>query len=93
MFLGFAVFSFVFSVKMFCRLLAEIQTGTLEQVYLSPLRAWLTAAVGRLVAAMVETAFVVGALSLASALITDLQITWIAEVLAPIAFVMAGGAG
>jgi ABC-2 type transport system permease protein len=42
------------AVKLFWRLLAEIQTGTIEQVYLPRLPSWLAAA-GRLLAAIVET--------------------------------------
>jgi hypothetical protein len=57
------------AVKLFWRLLAEIQAGTLEQVYLSrchpgwsPLPSWLVAAAGRLVAALAETVLVVAAI-------------------------------
>lgn len=93
--LGFVVFAFVYlqSVKTFWRLLAEIQTGTLEQTYLSPLPAWLNIAVGRVAAAIVETTFVVGALYLIMSLLVDLQVTWRADVLAPLAFAVIGGAG
>lgn len=58
------------------RLLTEIQTGTLEQTYLSPLPPWLTIAVGRIAAALVETTLVVTALYLATSAIVDLDITW-----------------
>lgn len=95
LFLGFAVFAFVYlqSVKTFWRLLGEIQAGTLEQTYLSPLPAWLNIAVGRVVAAVVETAFVVGALYLVMSLLVELQVIWGAGVLAPLAFAIVGGAG
>jgi ABC-2 type transport system permease protein len=53
-FLPFIVF-YLQSVKLFWRLLAEIQSGTLEQVYLSPLPSWLVTAAGRVVAALAET--------------------------------------
>ncbi len=94
-FLGFVVFTFIYlqSVKMFWRLLGEIQTGTLEQVYLSPLPAWLTIAVGRVVASLVETAFVVGVVSLVVSLLVGLRLTWRAEALVPLALAIVGGVG
>lgn len=95
MFLGFAVFAFVYlqSVKTFWRLLGEIQTGTLEQTYLSPLPAWLNIAVGRIAAAIAETAFVVGAIYLATSLLVDLQLTWHPHVVVALALTVLGGAG
>ena len=39
-----AMFFYFQAVKMFWRLLGEIQAGTIEQVYLSPLPSWLVAA-------------------------------------------------
>jgi ABC-2 type transport system permease protein len=45
-------------VKLFWRLLGEIQSGTLEQVYLSPLPSWLVVAGGRVTAALVEAILV-----------------------------------
>lgn len=95
MYLGFTLFTFVYlsSVKTFWRLLAEIQTGTLEQSYLSPMPAWLSVAVGRVVAAIAETAIVVGTMSIVVGLVTDLRITWRTEALAPLALVVVGGVG
>lgn len=95
LFVGFILFVFIYlqSVKTFWRLLGEIQTGTLEQTYLSPLPAWLNIAVGRLTAAVAETALVVGALYLLTSLAADLQLSWRADALAPLGFVLAGGAG
>ena len=49
-------------VKLFWRLLAEIQSGTLEQVYLSPLPSWLVVAGGRVAAALAEAMLVAAAL-------------------------------
>lgn len=94
-FLGFMTFSFVFftSVKMFWRLMAEIQTGTLEQTYLSPLPAWLNIAAGRLVASLAETALVVAALTIITGLVADLQLAWNGQALAPILLVIVGGMG
>jgi ABC-2 type transport system permease protein len=54
------MFFYMKSVKLFWRLLAEIQTGTIEQVYQSPLPSWLVAAAGRLVAAIIETLILTG---------------------------------
>jgi ABC-2 type transport system permease protein len=95
LFLGFAVFAFVYlqSAKTFWRLLTEIQTGTLEQTYLSPLPPWLTIAAGRIAAALVETALVVTALYLATSAIVDLTITWNPQVLPALAFAVIAGAG
>jgi ABC-2 type transport system permease protein len=59
-FMPFVVF-YMQAVKLFWRLLAEIQAGTLEQVYLSPLPSWLITAAGRAVAALLETLIVVAA--------------------------------
>jgi hypothetical protein len=47
------------AVKLFWRLLGEIQSGTLEQV---PAASWLVAAAGRVVAALIETLIVVAAI-------------------------------
>ncbi|HKA50302.1 MAG TPA: ABC transporter permease [Candidatus Dormibacteraeota bacterium] len=52
------IFFYMQVVKMFWRLLGEIQAGTLEQVFLSPLPPWLVAAAGRVAAAFLETLFV-----------------------------------
>lgn len=94
-FVGFVLYTFIYlqSVKTFWRLLGEIQGGTLEQTYLSPLPAWVNIAVGRLTAAVVETAVVVGALYLVTSLVADLQLSWRADALAPLGFILAGGAG
>lgn len=95
MFLGFVIFAFVYlqSVKTFWRLLGEIQTGTLEQTYLSPIPAWLNLAIGRIAAAIAETAIVVGALYLVLTLVIDPQLSWRTEALGPVVLVVIGGAG
>lgn len=61
---GFAAYMFWYlqTAKLFWRLLGEIQSGTLEQIYLSPLPAWLVATAGRVLATVVETAFVIAIL-------------------------------
>jgi ABC-2 type transport system permease protein len=93
--LGFTVFTFVYlqSVKTFWRLLGEIQTGTLEQSYLSPLPAWVNVAAGRLTAAVIETAIVVGMLYGVISLVVDLQLSWRVEALAPLVLALVGGTG
>ena len=95
LFLGFVpyIFFYLQTVKLFWRLLGEIQTGTLEQVYLSPLPSWLVAAAGRVVAAVVETLIVVGALYLTVYLIVPFNVPWRLQALLPLAFVVAGGVG
>lgn len=94
-FLGFAAFMFYYlqTAKLFWRLLGEIQTGTLEQVYLSPLPSWLVATAGRVVAAVAETILVVGATYLATELVVGLDIRWRVQGLLPLLFLVAGGVG
>jgi ABC-2 type transport system permease protein len=94
-FLGFAAFSFYYlqTAKLFWRLLGEIQTGTLEQVYLSPLPPWLIAIAGRTAAAVLETAFVVGAVTVALWAVVGLEVQWNAWVVVPVIFIVAGGTG
>ena len=95
MFVGFVAFTFFYlqSVKLFWRLLGEIQSGTLEQVYLSPLPSWLVAAAGRVVAAVVETVVVVGIMYMAAMPLVDFDIPWRAEALVPLVFLMSASVG
>ena len=74
---------------MFWRLLGELQTGTLEQVYLSPLPSMVIAAAGRVVAAIAETAVVVAAMELATDLVVDVNVHWRAEALLPLLFLVS----
>ncbi|MGH2532634.1 MAG: ABC transporter permease [Thermomicrobiales bacterium] len=94
-FLGYVAFTFYYlqTAKLFWRLLGEIQTGTLEQVYLSPLPSWLLAAAGRVVAAVVETFFVVAAMYLAIELVVDLDVRWRIQGLLPLLFLVVGAVG
>lgn len=95
LFLAFMPFGvlYLLVVKMFWRLLGEIQTGTIEQVYLSPLPSWLVAAAGRLVAALVETLVVAAALyGIVSAFVT-LHFHWTVAALLPAAMVVVSGIG
>jgi ABC-2 type transport system permease protein len=81
------------AVKLFWRLLAEIQSGTLEQVYLSPLPSWLVAAAGRLVAALAETVIVVGAVYGIVSAFVPLRYAWTPAALVPAAALVVTGVG
>ncbi|EGD42757.1 hypothetical protein NBCG_02889 [Nocardioidaceae bacterium Broad-1] len=83
----FVPFSFFYMqvVKMFWRLLAEIQAGTIEQVFLSPLPSWLVVATGRVVAALIETTFVAAATFGIVSLFVPLSIDWSLAALVPLA--------
>jgi ABC-2 type transport system permease protein len=87
------IFFYIEVVKMFWRLLAEIQTGTIEQVYLSPLPSWLVAAAGRVVAAFVETVVVVaGTYAIVSAFVA-IRLDWNAAALLPVVMGMIAAIG
>jgi ABC-2 type transport system permease protein len=87
------LFFYMQSVKLFWRLLSEIQTGTIEQVYLSPLPSWLVAAAGRLVAAIIETLILMGILyGVISAFVT-LHFHWTLAALLPATFLIITGIG
>lgn len=95
LFLGFIAFTFFYlhSAKLFWRLLGEIQTGTLEQVYLSPLPSWLIAAAGRVLAAVIETLFVVAVMFAATSVFVDIEIPWNSQATVPLLFLVAGSIG
>lgn len=94
-FIGFAVFMFYYlqTAKIFWRLLGEIQTGTLEQVRLSPLPSWVIAIAGGTLSAVVETSLVLAAVYLAVKLIVGLDLHWRVAGLVPLLFLIAGAAG
>lgn len=88
-----AMFFYFQAVKLFWRLLGEIQAGTIEQVYLSPLPSWLVAAAGRLAAAVIETLVLMGVVyGIVSAFVT-LHFHWALAALVPMAFLMITGVG
>lgn len=87
------MFFYLQAQKFFWRQLGEIQAGTLEQVYLSPLPWWLLAAVGRVLAAFLETTFVVGTMYLVVALSVGVDLDWDVAVLVPIACLMVASVG
>lgn len=95
LFVGLAIYVLVYLQvqKMFWRLLAEIQTGTLEQTYLSRLPSWVHTLVGRSVAATIEAAIVVVAMYVVTNLAVRLRLTWRPDALIPIAFVLIGSVG
>ncbi|HYS41614.1 MAG TPA: hypothetical protein VEO01_38850 [Pseudonocardiaceae bacterium] len=93
--LWFVPFTFFYMqvVKLFWRLLAEIQTGTIEQVYLTPLPSWLIVAAGRVVAAAIETLFVAaGTYGIVAAFVT-IHLHWTATALLPAVAIMVSGVG
>jgi ABC-2 type transport system permease protein len=95
MVLWFVPFMFYYmqTVKLFWRLLGEVQSGTLEQVYLSPLPSWLVVAAGRAVAALIESALVAaGTYGIVSAFV-PLHYHWTAAALLPLALVALTATG
>jgi ABC-2 type transport system permease protein len=95
LFIGTAafVYTYLHLQKMFWRLLAEIQSGTLEQTYLSPLPSWVHVVGGRIVAAVAETAIVVAAMFAATNLVVRLDLHWRADALVPLALLVVGAGG
>lgn len=95
MLLGFSAFAYTYLhvQKMFWRLLAEIQSGTLEQTYLSPLPSWVHVVAGRIVAAIAETAFVVGVMVIAVSMLVRIDLHWRLAALVPLALIIVGAAG
>ncbi len=88
-----AMFFYFQAVKLFWRLLGEIQSGTIEQVYLSPLPSWLVAAAGRVTAALIETLILMGVTyGLVSAFVT-LHFHWTPAALVPVAFLILTAIG
>lgn len=92
---GYAAFLFIYlqTAKLFWRLLGEVQAGTLEQVYLSPLPAWLVATAGRVMATVLETAALVVILYLIVFAIVPFHLTWNIQALVPMAFISVASVG
>jgi ABC-2 type transport system permease protein len=95
LFAGIGSYTFVYLLvqKVFWRLLAEIQTGTLEQTYLSPVPPWVHIALGRPLASIVETAVVVGAMYGVTNLLAPLEFELRPDALIPVAALIVGGVG
>ena len=87
------IFFYMQVVKMFWRLLGEIQAGTLEQVYLSPLPPWLVAAAGRVAAAILETLFVAAASYGIVSVFVGIHLHWTAAALLPAFAIMIAAVG
>ncbi len=87
------MFYYMQIVKMFWRLLGEIQSGTLEQVYLSPLPSWLVVAAGRVGAALIESALVAGGTYGIVSAFVPLHYHWTAAALLPLALIVVTGTG
>ncbi len=92
---GMAAFTFLYlqSAKFFWRLLGEIQSGSLEQIYLSPLPAWLVATAGRVIATVLETGLVVAVIYLVSFAIVPFHVVWRAQALVPMVLILVGSVG
>jgi ABC-2 type transport system permease protein len=93
--IGMVVYTYVYLhvQKMFWRLLNEIQTGTLEQTYLSPLPSWVHVVAGRIVAAIAETAIVAAVMYFVTSLFVPIDLHWRPAALAPLALLLMGAAG
>ena len=87
------IFLYMQVVKMFWRLLSEIQAGTLEQVYLSPLPPWLVAAAGRVAAAILETLFVAAATYALVSTFVSIHLHWTVAALLPAVAIMIAAIG
>jgi ABC-type polysaccharide/polyol phosphate export permease len=93
--IGFIAFSYTYLhvQKMFWRLLAEIQTGTLEQTYLSPLPSWVHVVAGRIASAIAETAIVVAIVYAITSLFVRIDLHWRLEALVALLLLFVGAAG
>ncbi|MGH3811354.1 MAG: ABC transporter permease [Pseudonocardiaceae bacterium] len=87
------IFFYMQVVKMFWRLLGEIQAGTIEQIYLSPLPSWLVVAAGRVVAAFAETLLVAAGTYGIVAAFVPIRIDWDAAALLPAVMTMIAAVG
>jgi ABC-2 type transport system permease protein len=87
------IFFYMQVVKMFWRLLGEIQAGTLEQVFLSPLPPWLVAAAGRVAAAFLETLFVAAATYGLVSIFVRVHLHWTLAALLPTFAIMIAAIG
>lgn len=87
------IFFYMQVVKMFWRLLGEIQAGTIEQVYLSPLPSWLVAAAGRVVAALAETLVVAAATYGIVSAFVRIHLDWTTAALLPTVMILVAAVG
>jgi ABC-type polysaccharide/polyol phosphate export permease len=87
------IFLYMEVVKMFWRLVGEIQAGTIEQVYLSPLPSWLVVATGRVLAAVAETIVVAAGTYGIVSVFVPLHIGWTPAALLPAALIVVAATG
>lgn len=87
------MFFYMQVVKTFWRLLGEIQAGTIEQVFLSPLPPWLVVAAGRVLAALTETTLVAAATYGIVSVFVPLRIGWDVAALLPALMVVVSAVG
>ncbi|WP_199434729.1 ABC transporter permease [Qaidamihabitans albus] len=87
------IFFYMQVVKMFWRLLGEIQAGTIEQVYLSPLPSWLVAAAGRVVAAFLETLIVAAGTYGIVSIFIPVRVDWDIAALLPTVMIVIAAIG
>jgi ABC-type polysaccharide/polyol phosphate export permease len=87
------VYFYMQIIKLFWRLLGEIQSGTIEQVYLSPLPSWLVTAAGRVVAALIETIVVSAAIFGIVRALVPLPMHWSVAALVPLALLTVSATG
>ncbi len=78
--------------RVFWGILGEIQTGTLEQLYLSPLPSWVLV-LGRQVATILESIVIALLLYLSAAVIAGVALPLRAEALVPLVAILVGSAG
>ncbi len=93
--IGLSAFTYTYLhvQKMFWRLLAEIQTGTLEQAYLSPLPSWVHVVIGRVASAIAETVIVVAIVYGVTNLFVSIDLHLRVEALLPLLLLFTGAAG
>jgi ABC-type polysaccharide/polyol phosphate export permease len=78
--------------RLFWGLLGEAQSGTLEQLYLSPLPPWVLT-IGMTVASIVEATLTAGVLYLGVALVLHVTIPWRWDAVVPLAALVVGSVG
>jgi ABC-2 type transport system permease protein len=87
------IFFYMQVVKTFWRLLGEIQSGTIEQVHLSPLPSWLVVAAGRVLAALAETILVAAGTYGIVSIFVPLHVAWSLSALPGLAEVVVSATG
>lgn len=92
--LGFAFYglAYIVTLKMVSGTLEEMNSGTLEQVHLSPLPAW-TLSLGRLAAAVIEAIGLTTVVSLGLILVLGVRFTYRLDAIVPVALTIVDVAG